>query len=142
MPAGAFAGGIAQPGEELGAVLEEEEGQHQHNEEGDQDGGSGADTGKDGTRDGASALLQPGSRFIDVAAHILAIEVKGWALCPELQALDAGDRLQVQRAGLAHEVRGNEGNESTHCRERNQNGYGSRQRGGEANAAQLLSHWG
>ena len=96
MPAGALARGIAQPGEELSAILQEEEGQHQDDEEGDEDGGSGADAGKDRACDGAGTLLQPGRRLVDVATHVIAIEVKRWALGPELQALDAGDRLQIK----------------------------------------------
>ena len=86
----------AQPRKELGAVLQEEEGQHQHDEERDQDGRGGADAGKDRACDGAGTLLQPGRRLVDVATHVIAIEVKRWALGPELQALDAGDRLQIQ----------------------------------------------
>ena len=96
MPAGALARGIAQPGKELSAVLQKEEGQHQHDEERDQDGGGGADAGKDRSGDGTGALLQPGRRLIDIATHVIAIEVKWWTLGPELQALDAGDRLQIQ----------------------------------------------
>ena len=86
-------------------------------------------------------MLQPGRRLVDVATHVIAIEVKRWALGPELQALDAGDRLQIQGAGLPHEIWGNKRNEAANSREGNQNGYGGRQRGGQANVSQLLRHW-
>ena len=96
MPTRALPHHAAQPGQEFIAVLEEEKREHQHYEHGDHDRAGNAEAGKYFRCDRARFGLQPLGSGVDAVVQVTGVEVHGWPLKPELQALHPFESLEIE----------------------------------------------